>query len=87
MYTRTNLSLKNHKLLLLLKTKPYARKKTPTTDMTAPGRFDGINFNYQIMTIFDLIRVMYISKYIENVQQSLIINLIMNKKQKTRNFY
>lgn len=32
-----------------------------------PGRFDGINFNYQIMTIFDLIRVMYYQKYIENV--------------------
>ena len=28
-------------------------------------RFDGINFNYQIMTIFDLIRVMYYQKYIE----------------------
>ena len=37
-----------------------------TTDtIQVPGRFDGINFNYQIMTIFDLIRVMYYQKYIE----------------------
>ena len=52
MYTRTNLSLQNTTSLLITQNPTYAR-------------FDGINFNYQIMTIFDLIRVMYYQKYIE----------------------
>ena len=60
MYTRTNLSLQN-----TTQNPTYARRKLTTDTIQVPGRFDGINFNYQIMTIFDLIRVMYYQKYIE----------------------
>ena len=67
MYTRTNLSLQNTTSLLVTQNPTYARKKLTTDTIQVPGRFDGINFNYQIMTIFDLIRVMYYQKYIENV--------------------
>ena len=31
--------------------------------LRVPGKFDSINFNYQIMTIFDLIRVIYYQTY------------------------
>ena len=67
MYTRTNLSLQNTTSLLITQNPTYARRKLTTDTIQVPGRFDGINFNYQIMTIFDLIRVMYYQKYIENV--------------------
>ena len=65
MYTRTNLSLQNTISLLITQNPTYARRKLTTDTIQVPGRFDGINFNYQIMTIFDLIRVMYYQKYIE----------------------
>ena len=29
-----------------------------------PGKFDGISFNYQIMAILDLIRIIYYQEYI-----------------------
>ena len=28
-----------------------------------PGRFDGIQFNYQMMMIFDVLRIYYYTKY------------------------
>ena len=28
-----------------------------------PGRFDGIQFNYQIMMMFDILRIRYYQKY------------------------
>jgi hypothetical protein len=28
-----------------------------------PGRFDGLNFNYQLMQIFDLLRIQYYQQY------------------------
>ena len=31
--------------------------------LQVPGRFDGINFNYQIMKIFDLLRIHYYQQY------------------------
>ncbi len=31
--------------------------------LKVPGRFDGINFNYQIMKIFDLLRIHYYQQY------------------------
>ena len=65
MYTRTNLSLQNTTSLLITQNPTYARRKLTTDTIQVPGRFDGINFNYQIMAIFDLIRVMYYQKYIE----------------------
>ena len=60
-----NLSLQNTTSLLITQNPTYARRKLTTDTIQVPGRFDGINFNYQIMTIFDLIRVMYYQKYIE----------------------
>ena len=28
-----------------------------------PGRYDGVNFNYQLMQIFDLLRIQYYQQY------------------------
>ena len=51
MYTRTNLSLQNTYILLITQNPTYARRKLTTDRIQVPGRFDGMNFNYQIMTI------------------------------------
>ena len=65
MYQRERLSLDNTTSLLITQNPTYQRKKVTTDTIRVPGRFDGINFNYQIMTIFDLIRIMYYQKYIQ----------------------
>lgn len=65
MYQRERLSLDHTTSLLITQNPTYQRKKITTDTLRVPGRFDGINFNYQIMTIFDLIRIMYYQKYIK----------------------
>ena len=86
MYTRTNLSLQNTTSLLVTQNPTYARKKLTTDTIQVPGRFDGINFNYQIMTIFDLIRVMYYQKYIEQEakDKELLLKVLKQKDVLTR---
>lgn len=65
MYQKEKLSLENTTSLLITQNPTYQRKKITNGTIRVPGRFDSINFNYQIMTIFDLIRIMYYQKYIQ----------------------
>lgn len=64
MYSSEHLSLNNTTSLLITQNPTYVRRKVTTDTLQVPGRFDSINFNYQTMTIFDLIRVMYYQTYI-----------------------
>ncbi len=65
MYQKKRLSLDNTTSLLITQNPTYQRKKITNDTIRVPGRFDGIIFNYQIMTIFDLLRIMYYQKYIQ----------------------
>lgn len=51
--------------VLITQNKKYLR--TETTDnckvLYVPGKFDSINFNYQVMTICDLLRIHYYQQY------------------------
>ena len=51
--------------LLITQNPVYTREEHKISDYTLklPGRFDGLNFNYQLMTIFDLLRVHYYQHY------------------------
>mgnify|MGYP000069632290 CR=1 FL=1 len=52
--------------ILITQNKTYALDEYKISDyvIQVPGKFDGINFNYQIMTICDLLRVHYYSNNI-----------------------
>ncbi len=51
--------------ILITQNKIYTMPEHQISDYTiqVPGKFDGINFNYQIMTICDLLRVHYYQQY------------------------
>jgi len=51
--------------ILITQNKKYLRTETSENChvICVPGKFDSINFNYQIMTIFDLIRIHYYQQY------------------------
>ena len=51
--------------ILITQNKNYAFGKHKIADyvIQVPGKFDGIDFNYQIMTICDLLRVHYYQQY------------------------
>jgi DNA-binding MurR/RpiR family transcriptional regulator len=53
------------KQIIITQNKKYL--KTETTEnchvLYVPGKFDSINFNYQLMTVFDLIRIHYYQQY------------------------
>ena len=51
--------------LLITQNKVYTTPEHRISDYVIhiPGKFDGINFNYEIMTICDLLRVHYYSQY------------------------
>ena len=51
--------------ILITQNKTYALDEYKISDyvIQVPGKFDGINFNYQIMTICDLLRVHYYQQY------------------------
>lgn len=51
--------------ILLTQNKTYALPEHKAADyvVLVPGRFDGLDFNHQIMTIFDLLRVHYYQQY------------------------
>ncbi len=57
--------LENATSILITQNKIYTQKEHRMSNyvITLPGRFDGINFNYQIMTIYDVIRVHYYTQY------------------------
>jgi len=51
--------------ILVTQNKTYTLPEYRVSDyvLQVPGKFDGINFNYQILTIFDLLRVHYYQQY------------------------
>lgn len=51
--------------VLITQNKQYLDDKLKISDLTiiVPGRYDGININYQIMKIFDLLRLSYYQRY------------------------
>lgn len=51
--------------ILITQNKAYTFGEDKIADyvIQVPGKFDGINFNYQIMTICDLLRVHYYQQY------------------------
>ena len=53
------------KIVLLTQNVKYKKKNDLGADyvVQVPGRFDGIQFNYQIMMIFDILRIYYYTKY------------------------
>ncbi|MCD7808328.1 MAG: MurR/RpiR family transcriptional regulator [Erysipelotrichaceae bacterium] len=52
--------------VLITQNKKYLKigSDDKNTIIYVPGKFDSINFNYQIMTICDLIRINYYAKYV-----------------------
>lgn len=51
--------------ILITQNKTYASPEYQVANyvLLVPGRFDGLDFNHQIMTIFDLLRVHYYQQY------------------------
>lgn len=51
--------------LLITQNPIYTREEHKISNyvLRLPGRYDGLNFNYQLMQIFDLIRIQYYQKY------------------------
>ncbi|RHM61702.1 MurR/RpiR family transcriptional regulator [Coprobacillus sp. AF33-1AC] len=63
LYQKQHLSLDNPQSLLITQNQTYEKRMITKKTLRVPGKFDSINFNYQIMTIFDLIRVIYYQTY------------------------
>ncbi len=63
--TKEDVHIENAQQILITQNKKYLR--TESNDnchvIYVPGKFDSINFNYQIMTICDLIRIHYFQQY------------------------
>lgn len=51
--------------LLITQNPVYTMEEHKISDyvLKLPGRFDGLNFNYQLMQIFDLLRIQYYQQY------------------------
>ena len=51
--------------LLITQNPIYTREEHKISNfvLRLPGRYDGLNFNYQLMQIFDLLRIQYYQKY------------------------
>ncbi len=51
--------------ILITQNKTYMRPEYKISNyvLQVPGKFDGLNFNHQILTIFDLLRVHYYQQY------------------------
>lgn len=52
-------------IILMTQNKKYLLNESLNTDyiLLVPGKFDGIQFNYQIMLLFDILRIYYYQKY------------------------
>lgn len=57
--------LEQAQTILITQNKKYAKNQLSenTHCIVVPGKFDSINFNYQIMTLCDLIRIHYYQQY------------------------
>ncbi|MDD8048503.1 MAG: MurR/RpiR family transcriptional regulator [Thomasclavelia sp.] len=63
LYERKDMSLDECESLLITQNKTYLDKKITNETLRVLGTFDGITFNYQIMIVFDLIRIIYYKEY------------------------
>ncbi len=63
--SKEDVHIENAQQILITQNKKYLRTETsPNCKVIyVPGKFDSINFNYQIMTICDLIRLHYFQQY------------------------
>lgn len=63
--TKANLHIENAQQILITQNKKYIT--TESNDhckvIYVPGKFESIHFNYQIMTLYDLIRIYYFQQY------------------------
>lgn len=62
---RQEVHVENATSILVTQNKTYTFPEYRISDyvLQVPGKFDGINFNHQILTIFDLLRVHYYQQY------------------------
>lgn len=62
---KENVQLLKAQTILITQNKIYEKKEHQLAGQTivVPGKFDGINFNYQLMLIFDVLRVHYYQQY------------------------
>lgn len=65
MESRSDLNPKAATSLLITQNPIYTREEHKISDyvLKLPGRYDGLNFNYQLMQIFDLLRIRYYRQY------------------------
>ena len=65
MNSRGDLNPKDAKSLLITQNPIYTKDEYKVSDyvLQVPGRYDGINYNYQLMKIFDLLRLHYYQQY------------------------
>ncbi len=63
--SRGDLSPERATSLLITQNPIYMRPEHKISDyiLRMPGRYDGVNFNYQLMQIFDLLRIQYYQQY------------------------
>ena len=55
--------IENAYSLLLTQNKKYVNEKEVSKVLVLPGRFDSVDFNYQLMSIYDLLRLRYFQQY------------------------
>ena len=62
---RGDLNPQNATSLLITQNPVYIRPEHKISDyvLRLPGRYDGVNFNYQLMQVFDLLRIQYYQQY------------------------
>ena len=63
--SRSDLNPESATSLLITQNPVYTREEHKISDyvLKLPGRYDGLNFNYQLMQIFDLLRIQYYQQY------------------------
>lgn len=63
--SRSDLHPETADSLLITQNPVYAAEEHRISDyvLRLPGRYDGLNFNYQLMQIFDLLRIQYYHQY------------------------
>ncbi|MCF0109688.1 MAG: MurR/RpiR family transcriptional regulator [Erysipelotrichaceae bacterium] len=62
-HEQTNIAAAQTIMITQNPTYKVAEHKVTDYVIQVPGRFDGINFNYQLMKIFDLMRIHYYQQY------------------------
>lgn len=63
--SKTDVHIENAHQILITQNKKYLKTESCSNCQViyVPGTFESINFNYQIMTIYDLIRIHYFQQY------------------------